>query len=78
MGVLQFLHVRDVPAPLDCEDELIRYGIPPHGKGLPLRELVKGIVDLYRVKALHIIFEICFGGEVSRIEGTSPVIVMPP
>ena len=70
--------MRDVSVCLDGEKEVFRGNFIPVFECLLLRQMIEGVVDFDGIEMLGVIFEPLALGQISRIEPSAPVVVIPP
>lgn len=75
--ISEFFHVCDIPAGFDRENKAIRNCVSPMNERFFLRKAIKGVVDFYGLKMFFIVSKEVFWGDISWIESSSPVLVMP-
>src|SRR5438132_8739694 len=78
VGVLEFLHVRQIATAFDGKHETLRRSFAPVLEGRARRELVIGIVDLDRWKMSRIEAQVFVRRQFVRIEDLLPMLVRPP
>jgi hypothetical protein len=71
------LHVGQVAAHLDGEDEPRRALLDPTGDSRAVREPVEGVVDLDRVKELRVVLEPAARRQPLRVHAPAPVLIVP-
>src|SRR5439155_10067257 len=76
--VAQPLHVREVAADLDCEEEAARALGDPVRDGLALGQAVEGRVHLDRVEEGGVVLEPAARRQPFRVDQPAPVGVVPP
>jgi len=77
LGVFQLLHVSDVAAGFNGEDKSVWCRISPLDEGRLCGQMIKGIIDLCRLEILYVVVKKMLIGQVLRIKGTFPVVVVP-
>jgi hypothetical protein len=77
LWIPQLLHVGEEAARLDRVEE-VRWGLrPPLVERRGVGKAVEGVVDFNRVEGSRVVLEPARGGELSWIDVTSPVFVLP-
>ena len=75
--LLQLVHMGNIPARLDRENEPFGHSLSSVFEGLAIRQPVENIVDLHRSEMPGIVFQNIVIGKVRVIEWTLPVFIMP-
>jgi hypothetical protein len=76
-GILQFLHMREVPARLHGVDKGSRHAAAPLREGVAFGKPVERIVDFNRLESARVVFKPARGWQIRRIERALPVLVLP-
>src|SRR6185503_6528813 len=77
-GVLQLLHVGQVPARLHRVEKMRRRLLAPFRKRRLRRKAVKAVVDLNRIERQRVMREPARRRKLGRVKVTAPVRVLPP
>ena len=75
--ILQFLHMREIPARLYGVDEGSRHAAAPLREGVAFGEPVERIVDFNRLESACVVFQPARGWQIRRIDRALPVLVLP-